>query len=882
MDTYLPGVINSLRTGSRSFVSTVLKNVKADKSEISSLISGIRDFQINNYYDPGLISQLSPLNKEYFINAFRDADIRVKNYFSVANTVGLIINSMIDVFSAEIDKVEKDIEQLEDFINNYEYISGKDDLYNSNYFEKFDNALYDYRSDGLSFNLVDRDNLNFDQNGNGFVDTKSGLFKIGNKSTTKNFSGNIESINLKSNYYLMNYSDSGFESVFTETLFDSWAVSVKSPTVLNTSLSELSKYCNYDSSAIKGAQTYVEINFSSPQLIDTLYITPNYSNGLQLLQVVLFNNSDEMVETVQSISSSNINRISLNSNNRGFIPVLSSPKIIDSVSEIVFEESVVKKVILIFNQSLYKKTETVTNDTELVSRKIYEIIKDLRNKRKNNTDKLQDLVYSMFLKNSSIKEFLKNKDYITNYYSYRYPCIGDSSNAPIYSRSLLEDLKEMGTLDNFNSSIISNIFQNFMSHVIDQQGEIFDQSTYIESSLSKGSLFNFRSVGLLPIKSSNIFNSPKVQSSSAEMISRSNQSYILDLLSEEEQDQYEYSFSLKSIEFASVERNKSNKACFVSRKIPVNGHPQAVKVKLLKDKSNLDLSNHSYDLKESTSYELSISTAEIPDEENDWIPLVSHGETSVSSEVLFIDINSKMATTRFSFKENSLSIYENGLLLDPSLYSVAARTIKFGSQIQLKPNSIYTVSYELNSEIYNYGLVDFVSSGIFQESTKPAVSSDGSGELFSSTDLTNRVVIQNIPYVNTSFVSNATYSSLVGTVFYGSGSGYNPVKILLSDGSYAVNLTNYTESSDSPDFSLKPSGVYFIQNGKEIIFNQYISSPFRVIYEYVPSSLRFRLIMRKNIPNINYTCSADSILVKCKTKIYDPFYDKLTKVIIKK
>ena len=112
MDTYLPSAINSLRTGSRTFVSSVLKNIKADKSEISSLISGIKDFQINNYYDPGLISQFSTLNKEYFIEAFRDADIRIKNYFSVANTVGLIINSMIDVFSSEIDKMEKDVEQL--------------------------------------------------------------------------------------------------------------------------------------------------------------------------------------------------------------------------------------------------------------------------------------------------------------------------------------------------------------------------------------------------------------------------------------------------------------------------------------------------------------------------------------------------------------------------------------------------------------------------------------------------------------------------------------------------------------------------------------------------------------------------------------------------
>jgi hypothetical protein len=71
-----------------------------------------------------------------------------------------------------------------------------------------------------------------------------------------------------------------------------------------------------------------------------------------------------------------------------------------------------------------------------------------------------------------------------------------------------------------------------------------------------------------------------------------------------------------------------------------------------------------------------------------------------------------------------------------------------------------------------------------------------------------------------------------------------------------------------------------MQNGKEISFNKKITDPFSVMYEYVSNATRFRLIMRKNIPDISYTGSVDSVLIKAKTKKYDPYFDKLNKVLM--
>ena len=74
-------------------------------------------------------------------------------------------------------------------------------------------------------------------------------------------------------------------------------------------------------------------------------------------------------------------------------------------------------------------------------------------------------------------------------------------------------------------------------------------------------------------------------------------------------------------------------------------------------------------------------------------------------------------------------------------------------------------------------------------------------------------------------------------------------------------------------------GDYFIQNGKNIIFNKPVNGEIVVFYDYLADTIRFRLIIRKNIPDTVYSGSADIIILKAKTKNYDPYYDKLTKVI---
>ena len=883
MDIYIPNFVTSLKSNSRTTVSSVLRNIKVDKTQVASLVSNIANYQSNNNFTPTLTTPFSSINRELFINTFREINIRIRQNYSALNTVGLVINSMIDVFSAEINTIEKDIDTLKKFIDNYEYIAGKDDLYNSTYMEKFDNSLQDYRSDGSSFILSDRDGNYFPPNGNAFVDTKTGLMKIGEGIYLNNILSYIDNVSVKTNYDFIENTDTGFNGVLTETLQDSWSVSVKSPTIIKSNLSEVSKYCSYDTSNIKGVQACVELSFTSPQEIDTMYITPNQSNGLQLLQVVLVTEDEQFTimsneaqqNILNSVTDTSVIKIEDNSVGRSTVPVLSSPVLLDSITEVSFEKKLCKKVILIFNQQTYKRTQNVSDMSELSSRAVYQVAKNIRNNRKHNTDKLQDMVYSLFLQNNTFKNLNKNSRIINNYYSYRYPSVQGIPNAPYLENIRKEDLVESGLYSQDSNSVIASMFKNFFSQAFDNSGEILEQNVYLENSRMNNQSYNFVSPGFIPLNSTNLYSDNKKQFSEPILSARSRESVLIDLLKSEKLDQYEYSFSLKSIEFGSVRKQNANKACFVSKKMNFDGHPTAAKVKAQMGKNQIDLTNYSYDLKSPSSIELSISNVEIPSSEEDWVNIMNYGSNIVDSEVLFFDGQNFMAKTRFTFIPETLTIYKDGYILDPSLYSVYE-----GNKIMLEnmsDKSVYCARYQVDNVTYSYDTVDFVKSGLLNESVKIASEAGELGEKFTSTNSTNKITLKNTPYVNSSYLTNATYSKNVGTVFSGDNYGYSPVKIILADGTNVVNLTNYTSNNYNAQFQ-NSTGYYFIQNGKNIVFNKTINQNFRVFYEYLPECLRFRVIIRENIPNIKYNPTVDSVYVKCKTKLYDPNYDKLTKI----
>jgi len=156
---------------------------------------------------------------------------------------------------------------------------------------------------------------------------------------------------------------------------------------------------------------------------------------------------------------------------------------------------------------------------------------------------------------------------------------------------------------------------------------------------------------------------------------------------------------------------------------------------------------------------------------------------------------------------------------------------------------------------------------------------DGSGEIFSSTNLNASVRLSYAPYVDRDSYSRIIYNKSTGTNFISNNAGYNPVRIVLSDGTVAVNLTNYSLSAEKVSF-YSTTETLFIQSGRNVVFNRVINQPFTVYYQYIPNDLRFRLIVRKNIIDLSDPISVDSVILKMKTINNDPYYEKLNSLTL--
>jgi len=866
LNTSLSNSINTFFGSSRTTISSLIKEMKLDKTAFQNLASKLSSSTSLGQFDTAQVMQFAPLRKEAVVDLFRDSSLRIKTLFNAADTGGLVIDSMVGIYEAEIKKIEKDIQDLQVFIDNYEFIAGKDDLYNNNYVEKFDNMLNDYRYDRYDFSIPDRDQLDFPKNGNSYVDSNLGVLKMGTSQDIKNVITNIETINITNNYSHYVTTDSSFKNLFNDTLKDSWTITVKSPAILDSTLSAYAKYITYDTTEIKGARTAVEFKMHSNIAIDTVRFTPNFGNDFQLLQVVLFNSS---VGYSSSMNSSDQYKL-----------LLTGPRLVNDTIEVSFEKSVVDKVIFIFNQASYSRSKKQPVSAELNSKALDSFIVQRMGERKNTFSRIQDLSYWFFNRRYTIDGIKQNKSSDIEYYSCRFPA--DLSS---YAKMIQEEMFKASAYnveDNpiFTSSpIFMDLLKNMMSF-INVDNKFFDSTYFIEThNANKNSGF-INSPGFLPYKNSNAMNDPRNQFYTENIGVSTSTDVIRSMFTEESADSYEYTFSLKSIEFIETISKNIVKSCFVSKKIPSNGQILGIKAKAHVLNVNSVSTASSYDLMSFASYELSVSNEDYPTKELDWIPVLFNDVNQIDSEVIFFDITDYSAKLRFAPQSDSIVLYKDGkiCLTTQYRYSQSNGELYLLDSTVFSSNSIFCVSYLVDKVNYNPYEIDFVKRNLYKESVKQARNNSGLGQIFQRTNAGGTITLDFTPYINPILSKNARYDSYFGTIFPSENVvNYNPIKVKLADGSFATNVTNYTNVARDVSFTSGTS-VQFIQSGKSITFNQTITSPFTVLYEYVPYSLRFRLIMRKNVPGLDIPARADAVLLKMKTSYFDPYYDKLNYV----
>lgn len=875
MKQQLSEYISSFGSQTRKSIYSVLSEVSNEKTEIGRLIGKLTTFTSSADYAPRVIRQLEPLQREFIIDMFRDIDLRVKTQFDISNSISLLSSSMNNVFGGEIEKIEKDLQYLNSYIDNWSFVSGEDDLYNASFIENFDNENNVYLNDPYSFSIPDRDGIPLNSSMLSKVDPVTGKlrYSVNHEIALSPISDSqINSITYETNFpkeYIS--SDTGMQKILNNINAKPWSITVKSPYVIKESLLDSEKYQQFKNNINVGAtaQVAVTISFKTVVPMSRLRINPNIIDSLGVAQVIV--EADNIA--TQTSSGSRFTKKAL----------LNAPIYVQKNYDIDFSQTYnVNSITIILFQKEYTRTKTSSIQSEVNSKMISSIYNEIKNSRKEGHDTLQDYVIRFFLRETEKSFVLKNKKvYKYNFTSYYPKPLSKTNFGVVEKLSTNNYFSDMDAFNKFkNTSLLSNIIFSVISYSLGEKLRNKIVSTYVESNLKETpkSISSFLSSGLMPVGDSNIVDKNiHFFNQTLGSISQNDASELLNSI--EETNSYEYIISLSGIGLytkSSSSVNNQKKSFFMSKKISTNGRP--LKVKMLADFFE-ELRYESDDpSSDKTSIEFSVTTKDSPSSESDWIPIVPYNSTTIRSELLIANSLGE-ATLRFEPLPESVVLYKDGVAQLSGTYTVNIKNIKINNYNQ---SSKYFVSYRLKHPSVYKEVV--LNSQSLATPVLVTPSSNGSnGEHFLGSNQSNRIRLSNTPYVDISRFTDASYSTYVGTVpsartSYGNydNSSYSPVKIVFEDGTPAINITNYIIDNNQTESFYETDTILYIHYGDTIIFNKTIDKHFRVLYQYIPDSFRYRVIMR-SLTSDEQNYSVDRLIFKFSSERRDNMLINLVK-----
>ena len=878
MKSSLPEYIQTYSLGSKKAVSDVIMLAKNDVRSASQIAKSLNNMSSLNSYNGLAIRPYSLASFEAFIDFFRDINLKTISYYDSMNNISVAINSYINILNSEISKLEKDVNQLQIYIDNYGFISGEDDLYNGSFVETFSDDSNSYLRESFRYNHYDRDGLEFSDVNLAEVDIVSNTLKSGSSFSSV---GTIPKVKeYRNNYSQYITSSSDIYNLFSDSSNKSWNTTIKSPSIITSKNEDFSEI-NYDYSNLYGASASLLFSFENPQKINCIRVSPNLGIDLQVAQVVLYSsiNPNNSGSTSSSVDNSETK-----------IYLLESPLLIDAVKDISFTETLVKEIKIIFNQPKYTKVLNTSSIYENQSKVLDYYIDSIRKNRANKHDKLQDIVYSYFIKRNEIAQLSSNPDYIPNYYSYRYPCEETYSKYNsvyefISSKNSFVDIDNKKGLK--NSSEITKIVQSIVSYIIGEKYRM-SPNAYLASKptsgfvgVSSADFLNSAPLGNIqsPYPSSNQDLEQHIPMPGISEVQKS-------LTTLDKINYYEYILSVKSIKFGIVnskdnttQSNKpADRSYFISKMINTYGYINNLKIK--SDYFIPKNTDSVLDLTDTASIEFDVSLSLNAQANTDWVPILPNAEKEVKAEQLFPYEGNGLAKLRFPALSSSLRVYENGILLSDNRINISdSDSVNSINIIGFNKSNLYAAKYTVGTN-FNPNEIDFSQRSIQSFSLRTYSDKEGLGEKLSTIGLENKVELSFEPYIDYSKFSNHIYSSSAGTIGSGGTSTYSPIKVILENGLSAINLTNYL-----PNKYVKyilpinsDTEIYFIQNGNSLVFSKSCSN-FKVHYEYIPESLRYKVVLRNLDPSKNVSAYVDNVVLKYQQKNTDNFTNKLLKVI---
>lgn len=177
-----------------------------------------------------------------------------------------------------------------------------------------------------------------------------------------------------------------------------------------------------------------------------------------------------------------------------------------------------------------------------------------------------------------------------------------------------------------------------------------------------------------------------------------------------------------------------------------------------------------------------------------------------------------LASLRFPAKQQTFRLYKNGVELGQQDFQYAeqsnGRNIKI---ISYNSPDVYTCSYSVDTSIVNPNMIDFAKYSNQKIFLRSFINNGVLGEKLSTIGFKNSAILSYTPYIDYSKFSGYSYTEGGGTV---GQDNYSPVQVMLEDGSFAINLTNYLPNKYfRHNLSDSMNGiVYYIHSRKQFDF----------------------------------------------------------------
>lgn len=816
MNIYLNDQIDSTLVRRLINIGQILSQSRIDKNDLDTLAGRLGSRTTIPHLSIFATAQESVTDGPATELQFRNTNRVFEDLFQTSQAISLLNYNQQQLLRSEVAALEHEINILEKSADNLAFLLAGGRSFSYAFLEPFDNNL---NQDFSIHPLSDRADQTFSFEEIAVIEPESGIFSI-NSSQYNPVSYNP--VILYSNFQDLDTDTNDINNLTIKSDETIWNVEVKSPALINSTLSQFEGLHQVDE--YPGAQMVLELTLDSPAPIDTITITPAVHSSLELTQIKIFEDSEE-------------NTIGKN--------ILPEAVKMDRMKPFSFQLQTVTKVQLYIRQPVYRRS-----------------VIDLLTSLEDYNELAEELERAALIGNVDGI----SPEVLARVYEVLFPeetDIEDTSGLTVPVANVTEGVVAVrgGRYQTFKDGLKSFrvLLQKLQESAIKDGANKFIRTTSPQKKINEA----FTSIGtavttaakrvVTPVYVTTVEDSPYLTPVNATATSGDvDFSGALN---------YVYSFGINSIVLEA--KAKGDKAVFVSR--PMDSEGDIAEIKLKAREVQVELQDSDREAARITSVEHSVSSVSNPVKETDWVPIMPNQEEIVMGERFFINTDNR-GFFRFPADVGAeISIYKNGYLLeleelDNFIFSANRQSI-IGMKL---PYGSYTSQDFLTCDYapaLDPTVVNFAKAGFAEQPLAYSGGIDGRGERFENTANVLYVTLNREPYIDYTEVDESSYSEEVGLA------PYQPVVIRLSDGSNAINLTNY-KGNEQVALDSSSEDIQFIHSANMLTFNRRVNEPFTVYYQYLSNNVRFRTVLRSNSSSLS-TPQVDYVQVKAKTRKAD-------------